>query len=94
VPAASTKGTEPAASTKGTLNRQRARRVLKMSLRMFHLFFIALAVALSAFVAAWATGQYRLEHEMPYAVTGVGAVAAAIALAVYGARFQRKTRQL
>ena len=65
-----------------------------MSLRMFHLLFIALSVMLAAFVAAWATGQYRLEREIGYAVTTAGAVALGVALAVYGARFQRKTRNL
>jgi hypothetical protein len=65
-----------------------------MSLRAFHLLFIASSVMLAAFVAAWAAGQYRLEHEMIYAVTGVGAVAASGLLAVYGAAFQRKTRNL
>ena len=65
-----------------------------MSLRMFHLFFIALSVVLAAFVAAWATGQYRLEHEVVYAVAGVGGLAVCVALAMYGAAFQRKTRNL
>jgi hypothetical protein len=65
-----------------------------MSLRAFHLLFIALSVMLAAFVAAWAAGQYRLEHEMIYAVTGVGALAASGVLAVYGAAFQRRTRNL
>jgi hypothetical protein len=65
-----------------------------MSLRAFHLLFIAMSVMLAAFVAAWAAGQYRLEHEMIYAVTGVGALAASGVLAVYGAAFQRRTRNL
>ena len=65
-----------------------------MSLRMFHLFFIALSVVLTAFFAAWATGQYRLEREIGYAVAGAGALAAGAALALYGAAFQRKTRHL
>jgi len=65
-----------------------------MSLRAFHLLFIALSVMLAAFVAAWAVGQYRLQHEMIYAVTGVGAAAASGLLAVYGTAFQRKTRNL
>ena len=65
-----------------------------MGLRSFHLLFIAISVLLAAFVAAWATGQYRLEHEGIYALWGVGAVAAGGALVVYGAAFQRKTRHL
>jgi ABC-type Mn2+/Zn2+ transport system permease subunit len=65
-----------------------------MSLRAFHLFFIALSVVLAAFFAAWASGQYRLEHESIYAVASVAALAAGCGLAVYGAAFQRKTRHL
>ena len=65
-----------------------------MGLRSFHLFFIALSVLLAAFVAAWATGQYRLEHEAIYAVWGAGAVTAGAGLVMYGAAFQRKTRNL
>lgn len=65
-----------------------------MSLRAFHLLFIALSVVLAAFFAAWAGGQYQLEHETLYAFTGVAALATGGALAVYGAAFQRKTRNL
>ena len=65
-----------------------------MSLRAFHLVFIALSVLLAAFVAAWAAGQYQLEHEAQYAVTGVAALAASAALVAYGVRFQRRTRNL
>lgn len=65
-----------------------------MSLRAFHLFFIALSVILAAFFAAWAAGQYRELHEAGYAATGLVSLAAAIALALYGAAFQRKTKYL
>ena len=65
-----------------------------MSLRWFHLVFIAASVILAAFVCAWAVGQYRLEHEAQYAVIGVAAILFGAALAVYGTRFQRKTRNL
>lgn len=65
-----------------------------MSLRAFHLLFIALSIVLAAFLAAWSGGQYRLEHETIYAVTAAGALATGGLLAWYGARFQRKTRHL
>ncbi len=65
-----------------------------MSLRMFHLFFIALSVALAAFFAAWAVGEYRAANEAAYiAVAGLSAMTGA-ALIWYGRAFQRKTRQL
>jgi membrane protease YdiL (CAAX protease family) len=65
-----------------------------MSLRYFHLLFIALSVVLAAFTAAWAVGQYRLAHEIQYVVASVMAIASGAALAVYGTKFQRKTRDL
>ena len=65
-----------------------------MSLKSFHLVFISLSVILAAFSAAWAVGQYRLEHEAIYAVTTAGAIAIAAGLMWYGTVFQRKTRNL
>ena len=65
-----------------------------MSLRAFHLFFIALAIILAAFCGAWAIGQYRATNGAEFIVTAVGAIAGALGLAVYGAAFQRKTKNL
>jgi hypothetical protein len=65
-----------------------------MSLRAFHLVFIAVSVILAAFVAAWAVEQYQLEHEMQYAITCVVAVITSATLVAYGALFRRKTRNL
>jgi hypothetical protein len=65
-----------------------------MSLRAFHLLFIALSVVLTAFFAAWAMGEYRIGHGAVYLVAAVASLASGIGLVVYGARFQRKTRSL
>jgi hypothetical protein len=65
-----------------------------VSLKAFHLFFVAVCVLLAAFVAAWATGQYRVLGETVYVVTAIGAALTGAALAVYGAAFQRKMRRL
>jgi hypothetical protein len=65
-----------------------------VSLRAFHLFFIALSVTLAAYFAAWSWGQYRLEHEVVYALSAALSAASGCGLAVYGAAFQRKTRNL
>jgi hypothetical protein len=65
-----------------------------MSLRAFHLFFIAISIVLAAFTAAWAAGQYRAVHDPIYVLATVAALAGAVALAAYGAAFQRKTRHL
>ena len=65
-----------------------------MSLRAFHLLFIALSVVLAAFVAAWAGQQYQASHAVSYALAAVASLASGGGLAVYGAAFQRKTRGL
>jgi hypothetical protein len=65
-----------------------------MSLRAFHLFFIAISVILAAFVAAWAGAQYRGSGEAYFIAASVVAAVSGAALVVYGARFQRKTRNL
>jgi hypothetical protein len=64
-----------------------------MSLRAFHLLFIALSVVLAAFVAAWAAAQYQSSHHASDVLTGVVSLACGIGMAFYGAAFQRKTRQ-
>jgi len=65
-----------------------------MSLRAFHLLFIAMSVILTAFFAAWAAGQYQTAHDTSYAVVGAVSLASGVGLAIYGAAFQRKTRKL
>ena len=65
-----------------------------MSLRAFHLLFIALSVVLTAFFGAWAIGQYQSAHEVGYVVTGIVSLASGVGLVVYAAAFQRKTRNL
>lgn len=64
-----------------------------MSLRAFHLFFIALSVVLAVFMAAWASGQYQVGAGPGYVAAGVASLLAAAGLVVYGVAFQRKTRQ-
>jgi len=63
-----------------------------MSLRAFHLFFIAISGVLAAFCAAWAVAQFRMGHAIVYLAGAAVSVASAGALAVYGVLFQRKTR--
>jgi ABC-type Mn2+/Zn2+ transport system permease subunit len=65
-----------------------------MSLKAFHLFFIAIAIVLAAFMTAWATRQYRSAHDAIYLLTAVGCAAFGAVLIVYAARFQRKARRL
>ncbi len=65
-----------------------------MSLRAFHLLFIALSIVLAAFLAAWSVGQYRAGRELAYLGAGTAALTSAAALAMYAVTFQRKTRNL
>jgi hypothetical protein len=65
-----------------------------VSLRAFHLVFIAVSVVLAAFFAAWAFNEYRAMNSLAYAAAAVGSLAAGVGLAVYGAAFQRKTRHM
>jgi hypothetical protein len=65
-----------------------------VSLRLFHLVFISVSVVLAAFCAAWAAQQYRADARAVYAVAAIGSIAAGGGLAVYGAAFQRKTKNL
>jgi uncharacterized membrane protein YdjX (TVP38/TMEM64 family) len=58
-----------------------------MNLKHFHLFFIAVSVILSAFVAAWGVTNGSI-------VAVCFSVAGAVALIVYGTAFQRKMRRL
>jgi hypothetical protein len=65
-----------------------------MSLRLFHLFFIAVSVVLAAFCAAWAAGMYRSGHQVSYLAGAVACALAIAALIAYGVAFPRKTRRL
>jgi hypothetical protein len=65
-----------------------------MSLRAFHLFFIAVSVILTAFVAAWAVGQYQAAHDVTYVVATIVSLASGVGLTIYGAAFQRKMKRL
>ena len=63
-----------------------------MSLKAFHLVFIVMSVLLSMFMAAWASGQYRADAGVVYLAAAALSVLAGAGLAVYGTKFQRKTR--
>lgn len=65
-----------------------------MSLKAFHLFFIAVSIVLAAFVAAWAAGQYRAAHDAAYLATALVCAVFGGALIMYATRFQRKARRL
>ena len=74
--------------------RPRMEAATEMSLKAFHLFFIGISVVLAAFMAAWATSQYRALHDGSYIATAVVSTLAGAGLAIYGVKFQRKVRGL
>ena len=65
-----------------------------MSLRAFHVLFIALSVALSAVVSAWGVQQYRSGGEIGALVLAGAFFVAGLALVVYGSRYFNKLKEL
>jgi ABC-type Fe3+-siderophore transport system permease subunit len=65
-----------------------------VSLKAFHLFFIAMSVILAAFTTAWAVAQYRVVHDASTIATGAVSAIVGAGLIVYGTKFQRKARRL
>jgi hypothetical protein len=65
-----------------------------MSLKAFHVFFIAVSTVLAAFCAAWAVNAYRTDPSAGYLAGAALSVGSVAALGVYAALFQRKARNL
>lgn len=65
-----------------------------MSLKAFHVVFIAASGLLAAFCAAWAVNAYRADPSASYLAGAVLSVGCVAALALYATMFQRKTRNL
>ena len=65
-----------------------------MSLRIFHVLFIALSIVLSAMVAGWGVQQYlTLGDRSGLVLAGVFFVIG-LALVLYGSRYFRKLKEL
>jgi len=65
-----------------------------MSLRFFHVLFIALSALMSLVVGIWAIDAYRTDGSPAWVVLGALAFAGGGLLVVYGNRFLQKTRKL
>jgi len=65
-----------------------------MSLRIFHLLFIGLAIALSAWVGAWGVHRFRVDGAPGDLVLGVLFFALGATLILYGVRAARKLREV
>lgn len=65
-----------------------------MSLRFFHVLFIALSALMSLVVGIWAIDAYRTDGSAVWAALAALALVGGGLLVVYGNRFLQKTRKL
>ncbi|HEY5611025.1 MAG TPA: hypothetical protein VIL97_07450 [Thermoanaerobaculia bacterium] len=65
-----------------------------MSLRVFHMVFIAASLALSLFCAVWGIRLYAGTGSGMGLATGIAFAAIAMALVLYGARAFHKLKEL
>ena len=65
-----------------------------MSLRSFHLFFIAVSVLLAAWVGVWGVQSYLATRSVGDLALGVVFFLLGFVLLVYGRRVRRKLRAL
>lgn len=65
-----------------------------MSLKAFHLLFIAVSTVLALWLGFWCLGIYRRDADMGSLLGMLGAFVAAGGLTVYGAAFWRKAKRL
>ncbi len=65
-----------------------------MSLKAFHIVFVTVSVLLMFVIAAWSFGNYRDGGTPRDALWGCLALAAAVALLVYGKVFLRKFKNV
>lgn len=63
-----------------------------MSLKTFHVIFVAASSALSLGFGAWAIGDFRRSGEAATLAVGIASVIAAVALLVYGRWFLGKLK--
>ena len=65
-----------------------------MSLKVFHLFFIAVSVAMCFGIAAWRFSAFRAAGEAGALGQAAAATLGGVALVIYAWRFVRKTKEL
>ena len=63
-----------------------------MSLKAFHVFFVAVCLILTLGFGVWAIRQYESAGDRTWLYLGIGSFAATVALAVYGAWFLKKIK--
>ena len=65
-----------------------------MSLKFFHLVFIALSILMAVLVGGWGVNRYLADGSTSELVLGIGFFLAAVALLVYGVKVVRKFREI
>jgi hypothetical protein len=63
-----------------------------MSLKAFHILFVAVCVLFSLGFAYWAITEYRTTHETALLVCGIFSLAGGAGMVVYGRWFLHKLR--
>jgi len=64
-----------------------------MSLKAFHIFFIAVSILLGMFVGGWGVRQYLMNDNGGALALGIFFFASAFVLLAYGLRFIRKIEE-
>ena len=67
---------------------------MSLSLRSFHLFFIAVSVLLAAWVGLWGVESWQATRSGGDLTLGLLFVALGVVLLVYGLRVRKKLREL
>ena len=65
-----------------------------MSLKAFHIFFVAASILLAFGFAAWCFVQYAEEHRRTELISGIASVAVGVGLIVYGRYVLRKLKHI
>ena len=65
-----------------------------MSLKIFHLVFIALSVLMAAVVGGWGVNRYLVDGSSSGLTLGLGFFVAGAAMLVYGVKVMRKFREI
>ena len=67
---------------------------MSLSLRSFHLFFIAVSVLLAAWIGAWGVQSFLATRSLGDLALGVLSFVAGFGLVLYGLKARRKLRDL
>ena len=65
-----------------------------MSLKAFHIFFIALSTLFALGFAFWSLIQFTTSGNMLFVIVAVASVASGVSLVLYGIRFLKKLKHV